>query len=153
MQLLSQWHEEGKYHEIIEEIEKIPAADRSYDLTGQLARAYNNLHTKEGYQKAAALLESVMDEGKNDALLHYRLGFSYYYMDRDAEALHEFERADELEPGDPEYLQIALMFYDRLNQESDEFLEEHDFSKQEVLDGVKYVVRHCGYGDILRAFS
>ena len=114
MQLLSQWHEEGKYHEIIEEIEKIPAVDRSYDLTGQLARAYNNLHTKEGYQKAAALLESVMDEGKNDALLHYRLGFSYYYMDRDAEALHEFERADELEPGDPDTLDFIEICKDEL---------------------------------------
>ena len=73
----------------------------------------------------------------------------------DAGEINEAEnlRTDRLEPGDPEYLQIALMFYDRLNQESDEFLEEHDFSKQEVLDGVKYVVRHCGYGDILRAFS
>ncbi len=73
----------------------------------------------------------------------------------DAGEINEAENllTDRLEPGDPEYLQIALMFYDRLNQESDEFLEEHDFSKQEVLDGVKYVVRHCGYGDILRAFS
>lgn len=104
MQLLSQWHEEGKYQKIIEEIEKIPPAERDYTLTGQLARAYNNLHTREGYQKAAELLESVMEEGKNDALLHYRLGFSYYYMDREAEALHEFERAEELEPGDPDTL-------------------------------------------------
>ena len=73
----------------------------------------------------------------------------------DAGEINEAENllTDRLEPGDPDSLQIALMFYDRLNQESDEFLEEHDFSKQEVLDGVKYVVRHCGYGDILRAFS
>ena len=59
----------------------------------------------------------------------------------DAGEINEAENllTDRLEPGDPEYLQIALMFYDRLNQESDEFLEEHDFSKQEVLDGVKSV--------------
>ena len=54
----------------------------------------------------------------------------------DAGEINEAENilTDQLEPGDPEYLQIALMFYDRLNQESDEFLENHDFSKQEVLD-------------------
>ncbi len=61
--------------------------------------------------------------------------------------------ADGMEEGDMEYFQMALMFYDRLNEESDEFLEEHDFSKQEVLDGVKYAVRHYGYGGILGAFS
>ncbi len=73
----------------------------------------------------------------------------------DAGEINEAENilTDQLEPGDPEYLQIALMFYDRLNQESDEFLENHDFSKQEVLDGVKYVLRSCGFGDILSAFS
>ena len=36
---------------------------------------------------------------------------------------------------------------------TDEFLAEHDYSRQEVVDGLKYVVNYYGYGSLLGAFT
>ena len=40
---LQRWHEEDQYQWIIDAIEAIPQPERGYELTCQLARAYNNL--------------------------------------------------------------------------------------------------------------
>ena len=40
---LQRWHEEDQYQRIIDAIEAIPQPERGYELTCQLARAYNNL--------------------------------------------------------------------------------------------------------------
>ena len=39
---LQRWHEEDQYQRIIDAIEAIPQPERGYELTCQLARAYNN---------------------------------------------------------------------------------------------------------------
>jgi len=36
-------------------------------------------------------------------------------------------------------LKTALNFYSQLDEKSDEFLQEHDFSRQEIYDGLAYV--------------
>lgn len=59
---------------------------------------------------------------------------------------------DGLRADDLNSFRMALMFYGRLNELPEEFLAEHDFSKEEVLDGVRYVIRYFGCGDILSAF-
>ncbi len=33
------------------------------------------------------------------------------------------------------------------------FSQEHDYSREEVLDGVKYVVDYYGYGSLMEAFT
>ena len=47
---------------------------------------------------------------------------------------------DGLEPDSRAYFELALMFYEKLNGKTDEFLEEHEYSREEVTDGIKYVV-------------
>ena len=89
---LEQWNEENEYRRIIDAIEAIPQGERDYFLTCQLARAYNNLVVmadgEPGFlERAAALLESVREEGKDDPLWHYRLGYSLYHQGRVREGL------------------------------------------------------------------
>lgn len=59
---------------------------------------------------------------------------------------------DGLEPDCRAYFELTLMFYEKLNGKTDEFLEEHDYSREEVLDGIKYVVDFYGYGSLMDAF-
>ena len=104
---LEQWHEENAYQKIIDCLEsrsKTQALD--YGLTCQLARAYNNLadldqpEAKAQLARAEELLRSVSEEGAEDPLWHYRLGYSLFYQDREEEALACFERTLELCPSD-----------------------------------------------------
>lgn len=58
---------------------------------------------------------------------------------------------DELDPKDIQYYKIALMFYSYLNDIDIDFLEEHNFSKKEIIEGLKYVSEIYGYGSIVDA--
>ena len=55
---------------------------------------------------------------------------------------------DEMDLRAPAYFEMALRFYEKLGSKSEEFLEEHDYTQDEVLDGIKYVVDCYGYGDL-----
>ena len=102
---LQRWHEEDQYQRIIDAIEAIPQPERGYELTCQLARAYNNLAGPEEagpLEKSVSLLESIADQGQEDPLWHYRLGYALFYLDREEEALPHFQRAAELDPQDPD---------------------------------------------------
>lgn len=59
---------------------------------------------------------------------------------------------DGMEVDSRAYFELTLLFYERLNAKTDEFLEEHDYSREEVLDGIKYVVDFYGYGSLMDAF-
>ena len=57
-----------------------------------------------------------------------------------------------LEFGDDYAGEIALLFYAYLNDKSDEFLETHNYSRDEIKDGLKEVtIRYGvdGFADIL----
>ncbi len=41
----------------------------------------------------------------------------------------------------PEYLEIAVDFYGTLNDTADSFLEDNDFSRAEISDGIKDIKR------------
>ncbi|GLB28527.1 hypothetical protein LAD12857_04500 [Lacrimispora amygdalina] len=58
---------------------------------------------------------------------------------------------DELDSDDMEYLKLALMFYYTLNDKDGEFLENHDFSKSEISDGLRYVSGIYGYESMAEA--
>ena len=100
---LQRWHEDDEYQKIIDTIEAIPRDQWDYDLVGHLARAYNNvagIGDTAPLERAAVLLLSVAAQGENDPNWHFRLGYAYYYLDRDEEALVEFQKALELDPTD-----------------------------------------------------
>lgn len=97
---LVKWHDNDQFQQIIEAIEALPHETIDYDLQGQLARAYNNRAKEGDYEKAAELLNLVADQGRDDPIWHYRLGYSYYYRDLEELASIEFLRTLELDPAD-----------------------------------------------------
>lgn len=60
---------------------------------------------------------------------------------------------DGLKAGDRAYFEMSLLFYEKLSGKTDEFLTEHDYSRQEVVDGLKYVVNFYGYSSLMEAFT
>ena len=49
-------------------------------------------------------------------------------------------------------LKIALLFYSYLNEKDDTFLEEHNFSREEVEEGLRTVVAQYGLSGIEEMF-
>ena len=49
-------------------------------------------------------------------------------------------------------LEVALLFYSYLNEKSDDFLEENDFSRDEVREGLQEIVSRYGLGSIADMF-
>lgn len=49
-----------------------------------------------------------------------------------------------LEDADPEVPDAAVQFYTDINQLSDAELEEKNFTRNEIMDGLKYICRHYG---------
>lgn len=97
MEQLERWHREEAHQKIVNAIQALPEEARDYRLTGLLARAMNNLGDYEG---AIRQLLSVCRQGEDDPVWHFRLGYAYFYLDRDEEARGEFARVLELDPED-----------------------------------------------------
>ena len=64
----------------------------------------------------------------------------------------ENELSDILESCVPEHMQTGLLFYWHLNEKDDAFLETHDFSREEIRDGLEQVVKDSGMADLADAF-
>lgn len=45
-------------------------------------------------------------------------------------------------------LKLSLAFYDYLNTKDNDFLEEHDYSREEIAEGIKAVMKLYGYGGL-----
>lgn len=103
---IQRWHEQDEHQLIIDLLERLPQSQMDYDLTCYLARAYNNLAQPwmDSYQqlleRAVSLLLSVEQQGQQDPVWHYRLGYAYYYLDQEEQALACFQRAFQLDPTD-----------------------------------------------------
>jgi tetratricopeptide (TPR) repeat protein len=119
---IERWHEAGKHEKIAETLSALPEKERNYDLTCLLARALNNLSR---YEEALGLLESVRDRGGDDALWHFRMGYSLYYLSgREVEAIPYLERAIEL--GDDWPSTYELLLWARSFAQGGENAEEAD---------------------------
>ena len=79
-------HNEGRHARIVELITHTEGFDTDYRLTCYLARAHNNMNN---YDEAIVLLESVAEQGKEDALWYYRMGYSLFYKHQDRENLEK----------------------------------------------------------------
>ena len=112
MTLLEQcqaWHNHGDYEKIIAAIEEIPAAERTPELDGELARAYNNVAQPSEwwyFQKAIDLLAPHAEDSADDHVWNFRMGFAYYYLDQENRALPYFEAALAALPGDEDTEQM-----------------------------------------------
>lgn len=72
----------------------------------------------------------------------------------DAGKINEAENrlSDLVDGADRGSLEIALLFYSYLNDKSDEFLKENDFSREEIKLGMERVVDVFGLSSMVRAF-
>ena len=59
-----------------------------------------------------------------------------------------FEKAEQFS-GNPVFLKTALDFYSQVNKISDEELEQHNFSRGEIYDGIKEMCRINGIDDTI----
>ncbi|MCD8020184.1 MAG: DUF6483 family protein [Clostridiales bacterium] len=59
---------------------------------------------------------------------------------------------DMIDENNLDSLQMALIFYSYLNDQSDDFLTEHDFSREEVKSGLSEVVSMFGLEGIVDAY-
>lgn len=57
---------------------------------------------------------------------------------------------DKLDLTEVKYLQMALMFYTYLNEKTDSCLAEQNYTRAEILDGIKYISGFYGYGDLVK---
>ena len=66
--------------------------------------------------------------------------------------LNEAEDAlyDELDTNNPRHLELALDFYQKLNRFSDEELEECNFPREEIMDGMNTVIERFGLSDLVQ---
>ena len=112
MTLLEQcqaWHNHGDYEKIIAAIEEIPAAERTPELDGELARAYNNVAQPSEwwyFKKAIDLLTPHAEDSADDHVWNFRMGYAYYYLDQENRALPYFETALAALPGDEDTEQM-----------------------------------------------
>lgn len=90
------------------------------------------------------LLEDEKEQQKLDALLDMV----------DAGSINEAENIiyEITENGDKVNYEIALLFYSYLNDKSDDFLEEHNFSRDEIKSGLKDISSRYGVGSFTEMF-
>lgn len=81
---------------------------------------------------------SVVFESENAEKMLYMLTdlADLGFIDDAENQLYDFTQ----NPKDMEVLKVALLFYSHLNQMDNEFLEDHDYSRDEVVSGVKDVL-------------
>lgn len=56
---------------------------------------------------------------------------------------------DNADSNDVQYFRMAVMFYEYLNQKTDQYLTDHDFSRAEILDGIRDIADLYGYGNLV----
>ncbi len=112
---LEKQHESGEYRKIIDAILSLPEHAIDYDLSGHLARAYNNANE---YDKAIETLMRVQEQGQNDARWLFRLGYAYFYQNKKEEALQAFTKCKELNP-DEKNIDLFLSMARSLGETAD----------------------------------
>jgi len=118
-------HENNLHYEITLIANSVPKDDWDYDLKGRYARALNNLSEEEA---ALKILESIAEEGEDDAVWHYRIGYSLFYLDREDEAFEHLQRSIDLGDDDAAELRdyFLEMMKDLEDDEDDDEESEND---------------------------
>ena len=57
---------------------------------------------------------------------------------------------DGIDYSDKKELAAALLFYQYLSEKKKDFLWDHDYSDEEILDGAKQILQKAGYGEIVK---
>lgn len=92
-------YENDEYQKIVDIVQEIPKEEWDYKMIGYLACAFNNLSR---YKEAEQLLLSVREQGEQDPIWHFRLGYAYFSMNQQLKAKEQFEYSCRLDPEDKE---------------------------------------------------
>ncbi len=58
---------------------------------------------------------------------------------------------ENIDYGNKKEVAAAALFYQYLSEKEEEFLQENNYSKEEVLDRIHLLMRKSGYGDVAEA--
>ena len=50
---------------------------------------------------------------------------------------------------DKDDVAVAALFYRHLSEKEEDFLSQNNYSKEEVIDGMKQLAARAGYGNVL----
>jgi hypothetical protein len=92
---LNEWHDSDDHQKIIDAIERVPSDERDFEIIGMYARALNNAGR---YRDALDQLMAVEEQGKEDGVWNFRVGYSLFFLKRKPEAAEYIQRA--IERGD-----------------------------------------------------
>ena len=112
-----------------------------YGLFGEIT---SSAATEDRESPSSELLEDAEEKQTLESLLDLI----------DEGRINEAENSlyESIENLDKSGLEMALLFYLYLNDKSDEFLEEHDFSRDEVKQGLKDVTARYGVNGFAEMF-
>lgn len=134
---IRQWNDENEFEKCVEAIEAVPEAERGYELTLLLGRAYSNIAVlgphcerpdgdadkvdRELLDKAISIFESIRAGGESDPFWNSRMAYALWMADgREAEALKYAERWLELAPGDEDAQKLLGHIHDFLACDDEE---------------------------------
>ena len=103
---------DGNHQAVVDLLEALPDEKRAALLTGELARAHNNLADAPDsphLERSIELLESIEEDLGDTHLWNFRAGYALFKLERRYEALQFFKKAEELRPGDED----SLLFIER----------------------------------------
>ncbi len=115
-------------------------------ITHEMVRTVLKLifHIEEGTEE-----EFVFAEGTNrDFYQQLCLLAEEGKINQAENMLYEKLESEGAKPGDLENLKLALAFYSYLNGKDNDFLESHDFSREEVAEGIQDAMKLYGYGGL-----
>lgn len=64
----------------------------------------------------------------------------------------ENQLLEDFNPSDEKDFEMALLFYSYLNERSNDFLEKHEYSRLEIVEGLNNVAEMCGYTSLMKPF-
>ena len=121
IKLLNILHKEERHREIIDKIESLPNEEKTTEIIGILARAYNNI---DNYKKAIELLKSIEKTEENTYIWNYRIAYSYYYLDNYLKAKKYFSKAIEINPNEADSHLFLCWTYQELSNKENENYEK-----------------------------
>ena len=142
--------EKDKHTECINALESIPAEERDYEITYQLARALQNfaLVGDDGKRtdyniryefllKSLEILESVRAEGINRPEWNMRMAYGYQYLFRQEEkAIPYAQRWAELDPEDKDALEVIKECQEEIEKRENMEKINHEFFGELDLNGL-----------------
>lgn len=142
---LERWHEEDAFQRIIEAIQALPGEEMDYGLAGHLARAYNNRGNQGDYDRAIDCLRVVEEQGREDALWHYRMGYALYGAGREEEAAAELKRVLALAPEDRDAWRLLNRCHEAIQHKQGRRQEDFhpEVYNQEQMERVEGHINHC----------